>query len=48
MHDRFERYAIRAMFVLGLVMVVAGLWRLGDPTLDDPDFGPAPTVHIAP
>lgn len=43
--DLLVTWTLRFMFVLGSFMVLAALWRSGDPRLDDPDFGPPPTVH---
>lgn len=43
--DLLVTWTLRFMFVLGLFMVLAGLWQSGDPRLDDPDFGPPPTVQ---
>jgi len=44
--DLLVTWVIRLLFVLGLFMVLDGLWRSGDPRLDDPDFGPPPTVQV--
>jgi hypothetical protein len=43
--DLLVTWVIRLLFVLGLFMVLAGLWQSGDPRVDDPDFGPPATVQ---